>query len=110
VPHLTSELVADVLSVKVHPYHVMKKLLPESCDVLCSHPMFGPDSGKDSWVGLPFMYHKIRVKARDLIFLIFDFFFILFFSTLCTACILCLGRTAEKIPGWGCLLCITRSG
>eukprot|EP01127_Copromyxa_protea_P004894 TRINITY_DN1471_c0_g1_i2.p1 TRINITY_DN1471_c0_g1~~TRINITY_DN1471_c0_g1_i2.p1 ORF type:complete len:725 (-),score=190.91 TRINITY_DN1471_c0_g1_i2:62-2236(-) len=62
VPYLTTELIVDVLSVKVHPYQIMKKLVHESCDVLCSHPMFGPDSGKDSWVGLPFMYHKIRVK------------------------------------------------
>lgn len=26
VPHITNELVVDVLSVKVHPYQVMKKV------------------------------------------------------------------------------------
>jgi hypothetical protein len=30
-------------------------------DVLCTHPMFGPDSGKSSWKGLNFMYEVVRV-------------------------------------------------
>jgi hypothetical protein len=30
-------------------------------DVLCTHPMFGPDSGKGSWQGLNFMYETVRV-------------------------------------------------
>lgn len=88
VPHLKSELVVDVLSVKVHPYQLMKKMLPETCDVLCSHPMFGPDSGKDSWVGLPFMYHKIRVKV-----ILFSFFISYFvgFSQMCSILVLLRG-------------------
>jgi len=32
-------------------------------DILCTHPMFGPDSGKGSWAGLNFMYEKVRVGA-----------------------------------------------
>lgn len=32
-------------------------------DVLCTHPMFGPDSGKGSWGGLNFMYDKVRIGA-----------------------------------------------
>ena len=30
-------------------------------DILCTHPMFGPDSGKGSWQGLNFMYEGVRV-------------------------------------------------
>ena len=33
-------------------------------DILCTHPMFGPDSGKGSWSGLNFMYEKVRI-GRD---------------------------------------------
>ena len=32
-------------------------------DILCTHPMFGPDSGKASWKGLNMMYEKVRVGA-----------------------------------------------
>ncbi|XP_031250007.1 arogenate dehydrogenase 2, chloroplastic-like [Pistacia vera] len=37
------------------------KYLLEEFDILCTHPMFGPESGKDSWVGLPFVYDKVRI-------------------------------------------------
>jgi hypothetical protein len=30
-------------------------------DILCTHPMFGPDSGRGSWSGLNFMFDKVRV-------------------------------------------------
>lgn len=29
-------------------------------DILCTHPMFGPDSGKGSWQGLNMMYEVVR--------------------------------------------------
>mmetsp|Transcript_39942 Transcript_39942/g.93757 ORF Transcript_39942/g.93757 Transcript_39942/m.93757 type:complete len:356 (-) Transcript_39942:480-1547(-) len=56
-------LIVDVLSVKEHPRKIMLDLLPESCDILCTHPMFGPDSGKHSWRGLTFVYERVRVKG-----------------------------------------------
>jgi arogenate dehydrogenase (NADP+), plant len=34
-------------------------------DILCTHPMFGPDSGKGSWAGLKFMYEKVRVGSGE---------------------------------------------
>lgn len=37
-------LIADVLSVKVHAKNTFTKLLPADCEVLLTHPMFGPDS------------------------------------------------------------------
>ncbi len=32
-------------------------------DILCTHPMFGPDSGKHSWQGLTLMYERVRVAG-----------------------------------------------
>eukprot|EP00930_Biecheleria_cincta_P095410 TRINITY_DN87372_c0_g1_i1.p1 TRINITY_DN87372_c0_g1~~TRINITY_DN87372_c0_g1_i1.p1 ORF type:complete len:607 (-),score=108.31 TRINITY_DN87372_c0_g1_i1:144-1964(-) len=55
-------LVVDVLSVKVHAKTTLLSLLPESCDVLCTHPMFGPESGKHSWAGLPFVFERVRLN------------------------------------------------
>jgi arogenate dehydrogenase (NADP+), plant len=54
-------LIVDVLSVKEHARQVMLDLLPEDCDILCTHPMFGPDSGKKGWHGLNFVYEKTRI-------------------------------------------------
>jgi len=55
-------LIVDVLSVKEHPRKIMLDLLPQECDVLCTHPMFGPDSGKDGWTGLNFVYERTRIN------------------------------------------------
>lgn len=54
-------LLVDVLSVKEHPREVMLEYLPAECDILCTHPMFGPDSGKNGWHNLNFVYEKTRV-------------------------------------------------
>ncbi|XP_051138079.1 arogenate dehydrogenase 1, chloroplastic-like [Andrographis paniculata] len=54
-------LFVDVLSVKEHPRDVMLKVVPGESDVVCTHPMFGPESGKDGWKDLSLMYEKVRV-------------------------------------------------
>ena len=56
-------LLVDVLSVKEFPRQVMLEELPSECDLMASHPMFGPDSGKDGWNGLNFVYEKTRVDG-----------------------------------------------
>lgn len=62
--HLLEKLViVDVLSVKTHPKQLLLKELPASSSILCTHPMFGPESGKYSWRGLPMMYEKVRVLS-----------------------------------------------
>lgn len=38
---------------------VMLEVLPEDCDVIASHPMFGPESAAGSWQGLPFVYEQV---------------------------------------------------
>lgn len=54
-------LFVDVLSVKAFPKQLLLRELPPEMDILCTHPMFGPDSGKGSWKGLNFMYEVVRV-------------------------------------------------
>jgi arogenate dehydrogenase (NADP+) len=54
-------LLVDVLSVKEHARQVMLQFLPKECDILCTHPMFGPDSGRNGWHNLNFVYEKTRV-------------------------------------------------
>jgi len=56
-----SMLVVDVCSVKVHAKNTMLALLPAACDILCTHPMFGPQSGKHGWGGLPFVFERVRL-------------------------------------------------
>lgn len=60
IPTLADRLVVDVLSVKKYPRDLLLDILPSSSDILCTHPMFGPESGKISWEGLPFVYDIIR--------------------------------------------------
>ncbi|KAM7498132.1 hypothetical protein LguiA_022546 [Lonicera macranthoides] len=60
-----STLFVDVLSVKEFPRNLLTQLLPPDFDILCTHPMFGPESGKDSWKGLPFVYDKVRVGNEE---------------------------------------------
>lgn len=60
-PQGSAPLVVDVLSVKEHARTVLLDLLPPECDILCTHPMFGPDSGKDGWHNLNFVYERTRI-------------------------------------------------
>ncbi|PKA66884.1 Arogenate dehydrogenase 1, chloroplastic [Apostasia shenzhenica] len=60
------KLFVDVLSVKEYPREILLKSLPEEADLLCTHPMFGPESGGEGWKGLPFVYYRVRVRVHDL--------------------------------------------
>lgn len=61
---LSSSLIVDVLSVKSMAKDLFLRILPSSCDLLCTHPMFGPESGAHSWKGLPFVYEDVRIRNR----------------------------------------------
>jgi len=56
----------DTCSVKVHPAQVMQRELPTSVNSIASHPMFGPDSGKNGPQGLPMVMSP--VSAMPVIF------------------------------------------
>jgi len=54
-------LVADVCSVKEYPVQWMKKYLPEHVSILATHPMFGPDSAKNSLLDRKIVLCKERI-------------------------------------------------
>ncbi|XP_073150180.1 arogenate dehydrogenase 2, chloroplastic-like [Henckelia pumila] len=58
-------LFVDVLSVKEFPKNIFLQVLPTHFDILCTHPMFGPESGKHGWQNLPFVYDKVRIGDED---------------------------------------------
>ncbi|KAL1194868.1 Arogenate dehydrogenase 1 [Cardamine amara subsp. amara] len=60
-----STLFVDVLSVKEFPRNLFLKALPQDFDILCTHPMFGPESGKNGWNGLSFVFDKVRIGMDD---------------------------------------------
>jgi len=71
---LENVLLVDVLSVKSHPKNVLKEISPASSDILCTHPMFGPESGKYSWRGLPLMFERVRESRKDVCDLFLEVF------------------------------------
>ncbi|KAF8086038.1 hypothetical protein N665_0636s0010 [Sinapis alba] len=60
-----STLFVDVLSVKEFPRNSFLQTLPQDFDILCTHPMFGPESGKNGWNGLSFVFDKVRIGMDD---------------------------------------------
>jgi len=64
-PHLRPDaLVIDVGSVKVKPAQAMNALLPPGVRVVGTHPLFGPQSGKDGIAGLRIAVCEVR-GAKD---------------------------------------------
>ena len=60
-PHLAPDaLVIDVGSVKVKPARLMDDLLPSRVRVVGTHPLFGPQSGKDGIAGLRIAICEVR--------------------------------------------------
>ncbi|MCR9206429.1 MAG: prephenate dehydrogenase/arogenate dehydrogenase family protein, partial [Halobacteriovoraceae bacterium] len=55
-------LVIDVCSVKTMPLQWMKEILPESISLLGTHPMFGPDSAKNSLYGCKIVLCPVRIN------------------------------------------------
>lgn len=55
----------DVLSVKQFPRNLFLEVLPSDFGIVCTHPMFGPESGKNGWDGLPFVYEAVRVSEGE---------------------------------------------
>jgi prephenate dehydrogenase len=64
-PHLSpGALVLDVASVKVRPAELLDRLLPAHVDIVCTHPLFGPQSGGRGIAGLKVTVCNVR-GARD---------------------------------------------
>lgn len=58
-------IIADVLSVKQFPKNLLMEVVPSGFGILCTHPMFGKFSGKNSWEGLRFVYDKVSISENS---------------------------------------------
>jgi prephenate dehydrogenase len=58
-------LVLDVSSVKVKPIALMEKHLPNYVDIMGTHPLFGPQSGKNGIKGLNVVVCPVRSKKTQ---------------------------------------------
>ena len=62
-PHLKSgQIVADTCSVKQRPVEWMTRHLPPTVQILGTHPLFGPDSGRNGIDGLKIALCPVRVE------------------------------------------------
>ncbi len=53
-PHLRpGAIVVDVCSIKVKPLAVLRAVLPDHVGIVGTHPLFGPQSGRNGIAGLP---------------------------------------------------------
>lgn len=58
--------VMDTCSVKGHPARLMDEMLPTGVRILGTHPMFGPDSGRETIAGLPMVLCPVRIEPEPL--------------------------------------------
>lgn len=58
-------LVVDVGSVKMLPVQWMSELLPAHVDLVATHPLFGPQSARDSLQGLRFVICPVRGERHE---------------------------------------------
>ena len=62
-------LLIDVLSVKMHPAEIFTKHLEGTkTQALLTHPMFGPDSSKEGFNGLPMILDKFKTDDETYAF------------------------------------------
>lgn len=59
-------LILDVASVKQKPLEDMKKYLPKTCQIIGTHPVFGPGSAKDGITGLRIVLCPLRCQPETL--------------------------------------------
>lgn len=58
--------VMDVCSIKTYPLKLMQKILPESINIIGTHPLFGPQSGKNGIKGLDIVICPVRFLGNAL--------------------------------------------
>ncbi|QDX27279.1 prephenate dehydrogenase/arogenate dehydrogenase family protein [Sphingomonas suaedae] len=64
-PHVRpGALVVDVASVKMLPARWMAEALPESVDIVATHPLFGPQSARRGLEGQPLVICPVRGEAH----------------------------------------------
>jgi len=61
-----ANLLIDTLSVKEHPEIIFSKYLKGTkTEAILTHPMFGPDSSKNGFDGLPIVINKFKAKEKN---------------------------------------------
>lgn len=67
-------VVLDVSSVKMKPMALMEKYLPNTCEIVGTHPLFGPQSGKNGIKGLNFVIcpHRQKIDTLKYLYKIFE--------------------------------------
>lgn len=64
-PHVRpGALVLDVASVKLLPARWMAEALPDSVDIVATHPLFGPQSARNGLAGQPLVVCPVRGEAH----------------------------------------------
>lgn len=64
-----NHLLIDVLSVKMHPKKIFDKYLKGlKTQAILTHPMFGPDSSKNGFSGLPIVLDKYKADNNNFSF------------------------------------------
>lgn len=58
-------LIMDMSSVKVKPLNLMIKYLPPDTQIIGTHPLFGPQSGRNGIEGLNFVVCPVRSNQTD---------------------------------------------
>ena len=61
----TGQVVVDTCSVKEYPIDCMLSRLPEKVQILGTHPLFGPDSGRNGVGGLKIAVCPVRIDAAN---------------------------------------------
>lgn len=62
----SGSLIGDTSSVKLLPGKWMEETVPEGVEILGTHPMFGPDSVRNGWDGLPLVLCPVRIGEETL--------------------------------------------
>lgn len=67
-------IVIDVASIKIKPVEQMVKYLPSTCEIIGTHPLFGPQSGKFGIKGLNIVLCPVRTQISGRIFAFCKYF------------------------------------
>ncbi len=57
-------VVFDTCSVKCYPAKLMQEMLPSETQIIATHPMFGPDSGRNGVAGLPLVFSPLKADDK----------------------------------------------
>ena len=55
----------DVCSVKMQPLDMMRRILPETVEIIGTHPLFGPQSGREGIAGMRVALCPVRTDKID---------------------------------------------